>query len=124
MKTLSQEKYNHSESSITVEVSRRTQKVEVYLANERFGLANFSTDLGHIFGSNVVNEFRVMLRRKRPHKTEFAYNLVRMHSTMIWRDAIEYIFVGDTKTAILCCFLFSSEVKVGDIRTTGQYMKF
>ena len=62
MNTLIQERHNHSENCITVKVSRRTQKVEIYLANERSGLAFFSTDLGHILRSNVHYEFGVMLR--------------------------------------------------------------
>ena len=57
MNTLFQKRHNHSEICITVKVSRRTQKVDTYLANEGSGLAFFSTDLGHIFGSNVGNEF-------------------------------------------------------------------
>ena len=61
---LIQERHNHSENCIEVKVSRRTQKVEIYLANEANGLAFFGTDLGHIFGSNVGNEIAVTLRRK------------------------------------------------------------
>ena len=64
MNTLIQERNNHSEFFITTKVSRRTQKVEIYLASEGSGLAFFSMDLGHIFGSNVCNELGVMLRRK------------------------------------------------------------
>ena len=64
MNILLQERHNHSENSIKVEVSRRTQKVEIYIANEGSGLAFFITDLGHNFGSNVSNEFGVMLRAK------------------------------------------------------------
>ena len=56
MNILIQERHNHSENSIKVKVSRRTQKVEIYLANEASGLALFNTDLGHVFGSNVGNE--------------------------------------------------------------------
>ena len=80
MNTLIQERHNHSENCVTVKVSRRTQKVEIYLANEGSGLAFFSTDLGHIFGSNVGNEFGVMLRGKGLHKPEFAYDIVRILS--------------------------------------------
>ena len=68
MNTLIQERHNHSEECVTVKKSRRTQKVEIYLANEGSGLAFLSTDLGHIFGSNVGDEFGVMLRGKGPHK--------------------------------------------------------
>ena len=57
MITLIQERHNHNERCITVEVSRRTQKTEIYLANEGSGHAFFSTDLGNIFGSNVGIEF-------------------------------------------------------------------
>ena len=103
---LIQERHNHSENSIKCKVSRRTQKVEIYLANEGSGVAFFSTDLGHIFGSNVGNEFGVMLRRKGPHKPEFAYDIVRIHSLMIYTDLIEYKTFSDTKFPLLRCFLF------------------
>ena len=118
------QRHNHSENCIKVNVSRRTQKVEIYLANEASGLAFFSTDLGHIFGSNVGNEFGVMLRGKGPHKPEFAYDSVRIHSLMIYTDLIEYNIVGDTKAPLLRCFPFISKLKSGDIITTGQYMNY
>ena len=124
MNTLIQGKHNHSEICITGNVSRRTQKVENYVANERFGLAFFSTDLEHIFGSNVGNEFGVMLRGKGPHKQEFAHDIVRIHSLMIYMDLIDWNIVGDTKTPLLRCFLFISKLTAGDIITTGQYMNY
>ena len=83
-----EERHNHIENCITIKVCRRTQKVEIYLANEGSGLAFFSTDLGHIFRRNVGNEFGVMLREKGPHKPEFAYDIVRIHSLMIHTDMI------------------------------------
>ena len=64
MNTLIHGRHNHSESYITVERSRVTQKFELYFANEEFGLAFFSTDLGHVFGSKFCNDFGVILRRK------------------------------------------------------------
>ena len=85
MNALIQERHNHIESCVTVKLSRRTQKVDIYLAKEGSGLAFFSTDLGHIFGSNVGNDFGVMLRGKGPHKPQFAYDIVRIHSLMIYR---------------------------------------
>ena len=106
MNILIQERHNHSENCIKVKVSRRTQKNEIYLANEGSGLAFFSTGLGHLFGSNVGNEFSVMLRGKGPHKPEFAYDIVRIHSLMIYTDLIEYNIVGDTKAPLLRCFPF------------------
>ena len=124
MNTLIQDRHNHSENCITVKVSRRTQKVEIYLSNERSSLAFFSTDLVHIFGSNVGNEFGVMLRGKGPHKPESAYDIVRIHSLMIYTDLIEYNIVGDTKAPLLRCFPFISKLKAGDIITFGQYMNY
>ena len=105
-------------------MSRRTQKVESYLANEGSSLAFFSTDLGLIFGSIVGKEFGVMLRGKGPHKPEFAYDIVRIHSLMIYTDLIEYNIVGGTTAPLLRCFSFISKLKSGDIITTGQYMNY
>ena len=79
MNTLIQERHNHSENCITGKVSRGTQKVE-NLANGGSGLAFFSTDMGHIFRSNVGNEIGVILRGEGPHQQEFAYDIVRTHS--------------------------------------------
>ena len=45
MNTINAERHNDSENSITVNVSRRTQKVEIYLANGGSGLAFLSTNL-------------------------------------------------------------------------------
>ena len=130
--TLIQERHNHSENCITfhtencirIKVSRRTQKVEIYLAIGKSGLVFFSSDLGHIFGSNLGNEFGVMLRGKGPHKQEFAYDIVRIHSLMTYFDLIAYNIVGDTKAPLLRCFPFISKPKAGDIITTGQYMNY
>ena len=124
MKTLIQERHNHSENCITVKASGRTQKVEIYLANEGSGFAFFSTDLEHISGSDVGNEFGVMLRGKRHHKQEFVYDLVRLHSLMIYMDLIEYNNVRDTKAPLLHCYPFFSKLKSRDNLTTRQYMNY
>ena len=121
---LNQERLNHSENCIKVKVSRRTQKVEIYLANEASGLAFFSTDLRHIFESIVGKESGVILSGKGPHKPEFAYDIVRIHSLMMYNDLIEYNIVGDTRAPLLRCFPFISKLKSRDIITTGQYMNY
>ena len=81
--TLIQEKNNDNETCITVKVSRRKQKVVIMLAYDTSGLSFCSTDLGHIFGQNVGNEFGVLMIGKRRHGPEFAYDIVRIHSLMI-----------------------------------------
>ena len=92
------------------------------LQKKRSGLAFLSTNLGHIFGSNVGNEFRVMLRRKGTHQPEIAYVNICIHSLMIYTNLIEYNVVGDRKAPLLRCFLFNSKLKSGDFLITGQYM--
>ena len=124
MNFLIQERHNHSENCIKVKVSQTTQKVEIYIANEKPGLAFFSTDLGHIFESFVGNEIGVMLRGKGPHKPEFAYDIVRIHSLLINTDLIEYNIVGDTKAPLFRCFPFISKLKSGNIITTGHNMNY
>ena len=124
MNTLIQERHKHSEVCITVKVSRRTQKIDVYIAIERSRLVFIGTDLGHTFGSHVDNDFGVRLRGTGPHKPKFAYDIVRIHFVMIYMDLIEYNIVGDTKAPLLCCFSYSLKLKAGDIITTGQYMNY
>ena len=43
---------------------------------------------------------------------------------MIYTDLIEYSIFRDTKAPFLHCFAFISELKAGDIITTGQYMNY
>ena len=124
MNTLIQERHNHSENCLVVKMSRRTQNVQIHLANEGSALAFISTDLRHIFGIIVGIEFGVMLRGKRPHKLEFPYNIVRIHSLIIYNHLIEYNIFGDGQVPLLRCFLFISKLKSGDIITTGQYMNY
>ena len=59
-----------------------------------------------------------------PHEPQFAYDIVRIHSLMIYSDLVEYNIVGDTKTPLLRCFPFISKLRGGDIITTGQYMNY
>ena len=124
MNTFIQEKNNHNETCITVKVSRWSQKVEIILANDTSGLAFCSTDLGHIFDNNVGNQFGVLMKGKGPHEPQIAYDIVRIHSLMIYSDLVEYIIVGDTKAPLLRCFPFISKLKGADIITTGQYMNY
>ena len=94
------------------------------LANDTSGLAFSSTDLGHIFCNNVGNEFEVPMIGKGPHGHEFAYEIVRIHSLIIYNILVEYNIVGDTKAPSLRCLSFMSKLKGGDTITTGQYMNY
>ena len=124
MNTLIQGRNNYRDTCVTVKVSRVTQTVKVYLAKEESSLAIFSTDLGHIFGGDVRNDSGILMSGKSAHEPSFAYNIVRIHSFMIYTDIVEYNIVGDTKAHLLRCFPFKSKLKSGDIITTGQYMNY
>ena len=117
MNTLIQERNNHNETCITVKVSRRTQKKVIMLANDTSGLAFCSAHSGHLFGDNVGNQIEVMMKRKGPHEPHFAYEIVRIHSLMLYSDLVEHLIVGDTKASLLRCFPFISKLKGGDIMT-------
>ena len=107
MNTLLQEKNKHNETCITVKVSCRMRKVVTMLANDTSGLAFISTDLGHIFVNNVGNEFGVLMIRKCPQEPEFAYDIVRIHSLILYSNLVEYNIVGDTKTPCYDAFSLS-----------------
>ena len=65
-----------------------------------------------------------MLRGEGPHKPQFASNIVRIHSLMRYTELLEHNNVGDTKAPLLRCFPFISNLKAGDIITSGQYMNY
>ena len=122
--TLIQERNNHLDSCITIKVNRVTQNAEVYLANEGSNLAFFGTKLGHIFGGNVRNDLGILMRGKGPHEPTSAYDIVRIHSLMVYTDIVEYNIVGDTKAPLPRCFPVISKLNSVDSLTTGQYMNY
>ena len=105
-------------------MSRRSQKTQIRLANEGYGLAIFSTDLGYIVGNKIDNELGVMMSGKGPLKLEFANDVVHIHSLMIYMEFIEYNLVGDTEAPLLRCFFFNSKLKAGEIIFTKQYVNY
>ena len=50
---------------------------------------------------------------KGPPEPEFAYDIVRIHSLMIYSDLVGYI-VGDTEAPLLRCFAFISKLNGGN----------
>ena len=97
MNTLFQERHNHNESFITIEMSRKTEKVKNHPANGRFCLAFSNTDLGHCFKSDIGSEFEELPRAERRHQPKLAYYNVGIDSFMIYQDSIEYQNVANTK---------------------------
>ena len=71
-----------------------------------------SADLSHIFGCDLEqNQTGVIMKEKGPQYPQYSYDIRRIHSLMIYSVIIECNIVGDTKTPILCCFLFISKAK-------------
>ena len=64
------------------------------------------------------------MKTNEPHNPQYSYDIIRIHFLMIYSDIIEYNVVGDKKTPLLRCIQFISEVKNGDITSTGQYMNY
>ena len=122
MITFIQERNKRRDTCITIKVSRVMQKVKVHLANEESSLAIVCSDLRHLFAGLVRNDLGILMSGKRTHEPTFAYDIVRIHSLMIYTDIKEYNIVGDTKAPLLPCFPFISMLKTGDIIITGQYM--
>ena len=83
-----------------------------------------SADLSHIFGCDFEqNQTGVIMKEKGLHYPQYSYDIIRIHSLMIYCDIIEYNIVGDTKI-LLRCISFIFKVKNGDIISTGQYMNY
>ena len=48
------------------------------------------------------------MKGKGPQYPQYSYDIIRIHSLMIYSDIIEYNIVGDTKTSLLRCIPFIS----------------
>ena len=118
-KRIGAQKYEFN--GIYVSVDQITQKFAIHLLEDQSVFIIQSADLRHIFGGDLEqNQTGVMIKGKGPHYTQYSYDIITIHSLMIFSDIIEFNIVGDTKTPLLRCILFISKVKNGDIISTGQ----
>ena len=92
-------------------MSRGTQKTDVSPVNEECSLMVCTLHLRHIFGDDVRNHMGTPRRRKRTRKSLFAYNIVRIHSLMIWNKIFDCLIFGDRETPFLPCFPSISKLK-------------
>ena len=112
-------------NAIYVSVDKITQKVAVHLPESQSVFIIQSAGLSHIFGCDLEqNQTGVIMKGKGPHYPQYSYDIIIIHSLMIYSDTIEYNIVGDTKNPLLRCIPFISKVKSGDIISTGQYMNY
>ena len=120
MNLLIHNKNNDNTTCIGKKADCRTQKVAFSFVNEESSLVISSIDFGHIFAGNVRNNRGILMLGKGPQIPFFAYDIVGIHSPMIYTDIVEYNIVWDPKAHLLWCFPFISKVKSGDVTTTGQ----
>ena len=110
-KRIGAQKYEYN--GIYVSVDKITQKIAIYLTEDQSVFIVQSADLSHIFGCDLEqNHTGVIMKGKGPHYPQYSYDIIRIHSLMIYSDIIEYKIVGDTKTPLLRCLPFISKVKM------------
>ena len=95
MNSLIQNRNNHNKTWIGVKVNRRTQKIASSIVNDESSLVISSIELGYIFGGDVRNDRAISMLGKGPHKPLFAYDIVRIHSLLIYTDIVGYNLAGD-----------------------------
>ena len=99
--------------------------MSIYLPLDQSVFIIQSPDLSHIFDCDLEqNQTGVIMKRKGPHYPQYSYDIIRIHSLLIYSDIIECNIVGITKTLLLRCILFISKIKNGDKVSTGQYMNY
>ena len=103
MSTLNQQRHDLSENCITIKLSLRTHKVKIINAKVIHVLKLFNTELEHVCGRDVAYDFEMVLRRRGLHKPEFAYYIIRIHSSMISTYLIDYFLLASQK--LPCCLV-------------------
>ena len=120
-----QEREKYEKTPNKLHVNKITQRFPLSLPNQNSLLVIFCADLCHVFGcEEFVHGQGVFMSGVGPHFPKFPYDIVQIHTLMIYRDTVEYNIVGETKAALLRCIPFISKVKNGDIISTEQYMNY
>ena len=116
-----QEREKYEKTPIILKVNRITQRISLSIPNENLLLVIFSTDLCQVFRcEEAVYGMGVFISGAGPHFPKFRYNIVRIHTLMIYSVFVEYNIVGDTKAALLKCIPFISKNKKADKISTGN----
>ena len=95
-------------NGIYVSVDEITQKFAVHLPENQLVFIIQSADLSHIFVCDLEqNQTGIIMKGKSPHYPQYSYDIIRIHSLMIYSDIIEYNIVGDTKLPYCVVFHLS-----------------
>ena len=93
-----------------VSVDKILQKIDTHLPEVQSVILNLSADLSHSFGCDLEqNQTGVLMKGKGPHYPQHSFDIIRIHSLMIYSYIKEYNIAGVTKTPLLCCILFISK---------------
>ena len=118
-----EEREKYEKTPIRLQVNKITRRISLSLSYENSLLVIYSADLCHVFGcEEAVYGMGVFMSGVGPHFPKIPYDIVRIHTLMIYSDIVEYNIVGDTKAALSQCIPFISKVKNEDIISTGLYM--
>ena len=121
MNTKIQERDSYEKITIGLHVDKTTQRISLSLSNRNSLLVTFSAYIGHVFGwEEAVYGMGVFMSGADPHFPKFPYDIVRVHTLMIYSNFVEYNTVGHTNAALLRCIPFILKVKNGDIISTGE----
>lgn len=105
---------------VVFDLDKHSQKVIIRLPSPESILVIQSMDLAHILGYRSG----VMLYGNTPHNSEYAFDILRIHSILVYSDIIEYNIIGDTKAPLLRCFPLMSKLKGGELISPNQYMNY
>ena len=112
MNDLISDRRKRNEKYITAHVDKITQQVNISLRKDISSLVFCSNDLTHIFGvESLEPDSGLLMYGIGPHKNQLAYEIVRIHSLMIYTDLVEYNIIGDTKAPLLRCIPFFSKIE-------------
>ena len=108
-----QEREKYEKIPINIKVKRITQRISLSFPNENSLLVIFSTNLCHVFGcEEAVYEMGVFMSGAGPHFPKFPYDIVRIHTLMIYSDIVEYNIVDDTKATLFRFFRLFLNLKM------------
>ena len=124
MSSLIHESHKHSENCITVKVARGTQKLRFTWMKKDLVLHCIRRTWDNFSEVTLALNLEWCWEKKRPHKPKRPYDIVSMHSVMIYTGLIEYNIVGYTKAPSLRCLPFISKLKAWDNITNRQYMNY
>ena len=85
-----QEREKYEKRPIKLHVNKITQRISLSLPNQNSLLVIFSADLCHVFGcEEAVYGMAVFMSSAGPHFTNFPYDIVQIHTLMIYSAIVE-----------------------------------